>query len=106
MVAFQDTIKVQLQENGPMIGRPYWESVGDGLGEIRWNGNRTKLRLYGSIEGKEIVLYLGVVKKWKTLRNQDRKTCIRYRTDFRSKDYDYEKRELESRAYYEGREKR
>lgn len=102
---FEHQRRVQLEENGPMMGPPYWENVGGGLGEIRWSGaNRAHYRIYASTESnRRIVMYLGVDKRWRAFTNAHRKQCEQYRADFRSANYDEQKRELKRCGYYNRR---
>ena len=100
---FEHQRRVQLEKHGPMAESPYWQRVGNGLGEIKWSGpQHGNLRIYGSAESdRRIVMYIGRNKRWRTFTNKDRKICERYRSDFRSLGYDAESRELHRCAYYQ-----
>ncbi len=95
-----------LEEFGIFAGSPYWEKLGGGLAETKWNGkDHANLRIYGSAESdRRLVMYYGVPKRWKGFSHRD--LCDKYRADFLSADYDEEKRELLRRAYYKRREKK
>ena len=104
-IAFREVKKPLLEEFGPVVGMPLWRRLGDGLGEIRWRGpQRGNFRIYASPESdRRIAMFFGADKRWRTFSIGDRRTCLAYRADFRSGDYDQEKREYLAQAYYRRR---
>lgn len=93
---FHEVLKPQFESTGPFeVGPPHWEGLGRGLFEIRW----ARCRIYCSVEPpKLVVMYLGLVKRWRRFEPNDRKICDRNRSDFLSDGYDTEKREYMYRA--------
>jgi len=89
-VFFQETLRPLFVTEGPFkVGPPYWEGLGEGLYEVRFG----RCRLYCSVEdARQIVMYRGVVKRWPKFDAKDRKFCERGREDFKSQEYDQEKR--------------
>ncbi|MDA8130382.1 MAG: type II toxin-antitoxin system RelE/ParE family toxin [Elusimicrobia bacterium] len=52
-----------LQEGGPDLKRPYADMLADGIRELRLSFGRLEVRLLYFIEGREIVLTNGFLKK-------------------------------------------
>ncbi len=91
-VHFQEVLRPEFETRGPFnVGPPSWENLGDGWHDIRWGG---RCRIYCSVEdARLIVMYIGVIKRWRTFDRSDRKRCANGRADFLSEDYDQEQRE-------------
>lgn len=89
-VALEEVVIPLLEAQGPFkTGPPYWKGLGDGWYEVR-SGRE---RLYCCIEGNRIVVMLvGRTKRWREFRDSDRKVCETARADYRSTEYDQEKR--------------
>ena len=59
---------------GPALGRPYTESMGEGLFEIRAKGKEGIGRsLFCTLKGKEIVILHSFIKKTKKTPNRELK---------------------------------
>ncbi len=90
-VHLHDVVMPQLRASGPFIGPPYWEPLGGGLGEIR----SRRCRIYSAVlSSRRIMMFLGVIKRWRIFRNSDRRFCEDCRADAESDAYDEQ-----SRAY-------
>ena len=89
---FYELWRPRFEKHGPfVVGPPHWEGLGDELYEIRWCG---KCRIYCSVEPiRRVLMYMGVVKRWRRFDPEHRRTCDNRRADVRSKDYDDQKRE-------------
>lgn len=82
---WQKVVLPQLMENGPGVGEPIFKRLSFAgvrdFGEIRFRSGGTSHRLYCSIEeGRKLVLYHAVDKKWNKMKKQDKRICAnRYR---------------------------
>jgi len=89
---FQHVVRPEMEVRGPFeVNGRYWESLGQGLYEIRFG----KGRIYCSVIGlrRLIMLYRAVIKRWPKFRPEDRRFCEQCKPDAESADYDQEKRE-------------
>ena len=99
---FHERVKPTLAKRGPFVGPPMWEGLGGGLYEIRW----VRCRIYCSTESeRRIVLYEGVIKRWRVFGNKQRRLCEQRQTDFQSAAYDEESRSYLYEAYCQRRAK-
>lgn len=99
---FHNRVKPALVRRGPFVGGPMWDGLGGSLGEIRWG----RCRVYCSTESdRRIVMYEGVVKRWRVFQNKHRRLCEQRRDDFLSVEYDEESRGYRYEVYCQRRAK-
>ncbi len=72
-----------LEDNGPAIGMPYSESLGEGIFEIRAkHGTNITRVLYFFVIGKKIVLTNAFIKKTQKTPKKEITTAKKYRADY------------------------
>lgn len=94
-------LRKEFESRGPFaVGGPYWEGLGGGLFDISWG----RCRIYCSLtDPRQIMMLLGLIKRWRTFTNSDRRLCEQYKSDIESGAYDQEQREYRYQAYCERR---
>ena len=82
-----------IEEHGTEIASSHWSFVGDGLGEIRWRHLKVRYRIYCSEETNNCVFQcVGTTKDYRAMENADRVKCLERRLEYRSPQYDQERR--------------
>ena len=72
-----------LEENGPVLRKPYSEPIGDGLFELRAKqGSNITRVLYFFVVGKKAALTNGFVKKTKKIPRAEKELARKYKADY------------------------